>query len=98
MTPQSHPPSVTDCTFNTPPQSNNHATLLLHCLHAEHEAKTLMLNVGQQLGEDIGSHILHTNQLQVNGTVTTGSPHSRNGSPTTGLGLSLEAGPSITGV
>ena len=30
--------------------------------------------------------------------VTTGSPHSRNGSPTTGLGLSLEAGPSVTGV
>ena len=30
--------------------------------------------------------------------VTTGSPHSRNGSPTTGLGLSLEAGPSVTSV
>ena len=30
--------------------------------------------------------------------VTTSSPHSWNGSPTTGLGLSLEAGPSVTGV
>ena len=30
--------------------------------------------------------------------VTTGSPHSQNDSPTTGLGLSLEAGPSVTGV
>ena len=30
--------------------------------------------------------------------VTTGSPHSQNSSPTTGLGLSLEAGPSVTGV
>ena len=30
--------------------------------------------------------------------VTTGSPHSWNRSPTTGLGLSLEAGPSVTGV
>ena len=28
-------------------------------------------------------------------SVTTGSPHSRNGSPTTGLGLSLEAGPCL---
>ena len=35
---------------------------------------------------------------QLDITVTTGSPHSRNGSPTTGLGLSLEAGPSVTGV
>ena len=32
------------------------------------------------------------------GDVTTGSPHSRNGSQTPGLGLSLEAGPSVTGV
>ena len=28
----------------------------------------------------------------------TGSPHSRNGTQTTGLGLSLEAGPSATSV
>ena len=42
--------------------------------------------------------LLYTMLVVVEPHVTTGSPHSQNGSPTTGFGLSLEAGPSVTGV
>ena len=51
--------------------------------------------------EDTVEHSLPAQQFLshlATGIVTTGSPHSQNGSQTTGLGLSLEAGPSVTGV
>ena len=62
-----------------------------------------LVNIQKKFGDDpiSGRGLLGDNSplwvATIRG-VTTGSPHSQNGSPTTGLGLSLEAGPSVTGV
>ena len=63
-------------------------------------ASTVIVNrdVDLKVFDGIVYHQRKAEHLAKEELVMTGSPHSRNSSQTTGLGLSLEAGPSATGV
>ena len=47
-----------------------HYQPLTYNLHAQHMAEAFMLNMHKQFSEKVGCHIVGTDELQINGTIT----------------------------